>query len=509
MRIGFIALFLVGRLFLPSSAAGQDSTPSAAPEDTLTVEKVDLLHADELRKDTRTELHLTGAVHLKQGMTDLHSDEATEYSETEDILFVGNVRITERGDTLTADRVRYNKRTKTGVALGNVHLSDGSVVVSAPSATYFADEKRAVFEEGVTLADSASVLTSRRGAYWSDEKRAEFYEDVRLTGDRTYLEADSITFFREDEISIARGDVFIERLPDSTDVAPPSDRVHSFLFGEHAFNDNQAVVSRISGNPLLVRFRTDSTGAMVDTLVVSAERLETARRDSLERMTASGAVRIWQPSFSAVGDSIVYEQSRAGITPPHEESRMYRGPAAWFQEAQVTGDTLRITGRSGGVDTLFVVGNAFVARRDTATNRISQLKGRAMRGEFKRDTLRTLFVQPNAQAIYFMRDKDSGQTKGAVRASSDRLVFDMKGNGELRDIRFFGGVEGQMYDKDLIPDPMELDGFRWYPEQRPRRFELLTSIVLDRIDRRITGLRSGESPEPPAAGNNHSSNKNR
>lgn len=488
----------MGSIALTGFAQVTEYAPdSDARTDTTDVEEVDLLHADELRKDTPDELHLIGAVHLRQGKTDLRSDRAIEYTLKDEILFVGNVVIVERGDTLTSDEVHYDKRTKTGIANGQVRLSDGDVVVRAPSGTYFAEGKKAIFDDGVTLVDSTAVLTSLRGAYWSDEKRAEFYNEVNLTGDQSYLEADSVIFFREREVSVAHGHVFIERTGDNVDGQADSTRTRTFLFGDRAYNDDREAVSRITGAPLLVQFQFDSTGTVADTLVVSARRLETIQQDSLQRLTAVDDVKIWQPSLSAVGDSVVYEKLRIEGQPIHEESRMYRGPTAWFQQAQISGDTLRIVGHAGGVDTLFVLGDAFAARIDTVTNRISQLKGLTMRGLFQQDSLRTLIVRPNAQAIYFMRDADTGRTKGAVRASSDRVVFDMRGDGALRDIRFYRGVEGEMYEETLIPDPLVLDGFNWAPDLAPEQEILFPKEMRKRIMGRLQEITS--EPQAPTS----------
>ena len=472
---------LLGVLTLPVQAQEVRPDTTAAP-DTTAVKEVEVENANALQVEG-AEVHLRGAVRLRQDETRLRSNRATEYTERGEYLFLGDVLIVERGDTLRAERVRYDKRRKIGYATGQVRLSDGEVTVVAPSGEYYLDEKRAVFRQGVMLVDSATVLTSEQGAYWSSEKRAEFYDRVRLTGDRTYLEADTVTYFRETEVALARGNVFIERLG-GEEGARVDTATRTFLFGARAFNDNRAAHSRVEGHPLLVQLRTDSTGMPVDTLLVRARRLETARRDSLQQLTAVDSVRIWQRRLAAVADSVVYERRRLPGGALHEESRLYRGPMTWFQQAQVHGDTIRVTARDGAVDSL-QVRDGFVARRDTVLDRISQLRGRTLLGLFERDTLRTLHVAPNAQAIHFLRDEKTNALKGAVQVSGDYIRFNLAGEGALQDIRVYRGVEGTYYETVLIPATLELEGFRWAPARRPVKATLLPPDLLDRLDRRM------------------------
>jgi len=445
----------------------------ARQADTTKTREVEL-SADLLQRDATQQAQLTGNVRLRQGDTRLWSRRATDLPERNEILFSGDVVIVERGDTLVADEVLYNKQTKTGRAAGHVRLSDGDVVVQAPSGLYFTKEKRARFDDGVTLVDSTSVLTSRAGQYWSDEKRAEFYGDVHLDADRTTLASDSITYFRETEVAIARGHVFIERIGGDEDGAAADSSVRTLLLGDWAHNDNRATRSRLRGHPLMVQLRTDSTGT--DTLLIRALRIETLREDSLQRLVAVDSVQIWQRDFAAVSDSLVYERFRGTGLAPREESRLFRRPMAWFQRAQVSGDTLRLAAHNDRVDSLFARGRAFVAQLDTLLDRIQQLRGQRLTGLFEQDSLRSLRMEPNAEAIYYMSDDDDRRS-GAVRTSADRIIFTFAGDA-LESTRVLVGVEGTYYPEELLPPAFQLDGFQWLPERRPSRIGLLKGVDL-------------------------------
>lgn len=523
LRAGIVA-GLLGVLVL----SGFSTAPSAHPErrhaDTTKTREVHIVRADSLAggvEGGERVQRLVGSVLLRQDSTWLWADRAVRYLDRDEIYFTGRVRIVEQGDSLSADTVRYDRRFKTGQARGRVRLADGDVEVFAPSGLFYTEEHRAVFREGVTLVDSALVLESEAGEYWTEEKRAAFFGDVRLDEDRTHLEADSVTYFRETEVSIARGNVYIERLGDE-DEAPDADTtVRTLLFGEEAYNDNRAGYSRIEGRPLLVQLRADTSAAppegaggsvdslradttlaaagRVDTLLVRAVVLEVSRIDSLDRLVAVDSVRIWQRDLAAVADSVVYDRVEVEGAPSIDEARFYRDPVAWFEASQVTGDTIRVKGRGGTIDTLFVTNNTFVAQRDTVLDRIHQIRGRDLVAVFADDTLRTLVIGPNAEAIRFQTDRED-RPSGAVKASADRLTATFR-DGKIARINYANGVEGTYYSESLLPDPFRLDGFRWEPEVRPTREQLLEGQTIPEMLIR-PGLRpqvaERAKPSPPS-----------
>lgn len=473
--MNWMRAIVIPLLLCSTSSVAQERTEAA--RDTVQTREV-IIGADLLERevvDGENVRRLVGNVMLQQEDTRLWARRATQFPNRRDILFTGEVLVVERGDSLRADSVFYNERTKVGRARGNVRLSDGDVIVYAPSGLYFTREKRARFTEGVTLIDSSATLRSHEGEYWSDDKRAEFYGDVVLDEDRTHLEADSVSYFRETDVSIARGRVFIEHLGEEEEAEADS-LSRTLLFGDRAFNDEKASFSRIEGRPLLVQLRTDTTGSEVDTLLIRAVLLDVSRSDSLRRLVAIDSVRIWQSDLAAVADSVVYDRLTTEDDSVHEEVRLYRDPLAWFKTNQVSGDTLLIDARAGSVDTLLMRNNAFVARMDTSLERVQQLKGRHLTALFRNDSLQTLSIGPQAEAINFLGDEDD-EPAGALRMSADRITFYFEGDEASR-ISAVRDPESTYYSEDLLPQEFSLEGFQWLPERRPTREGLLNDVVL-------------------------------
>jgi lipopolysaccharide export system protein LptA len=457
----FISILLVSVFALAAPSSAQQTRD-------VIIERADSLIARTV--DGERTQSLVGNVRVRQDETHMRADRATRFLDRGQILLTGRVEIVERGDSLRAERVLYDTRSKVGEATGAVWLTDGEVIVLAPSATYDTNIKHAFFGEGVTLVDSATTLTSRVGDYWSDERRAEFAGNVRLDDPRTLIVADSITYLRNEEISIGRGTVAITHLDDSEDDGESSGRTH--LFGEWAYNDNRLGLSRIRGEPLVVQVRHDTTGAPTDTLVMRALELEALRTDSLERMIGTREVRIWQSRLSALCDSLVFERflGEEGEL-ISEEARMYGEPIAWMDEMQMNGDTIRITSRDSAIDSLFVRSSSFVAQWDSSLAEIHQIMGRDLTAIFTEDTLRTMRTGPQAHALYFLKTEED-ELRGGVRATGDEIIFDFM-EGELSAVRIISGTEGEYFPADILPEPFQLDGLQWRPLDRPAKDELL------------------------------------
>ena len=468
MKILFSFLLLSSFIVYLGYGPQYESFRSSPSPSLLAVDTVIIEYADKLTRTVRDGFpvqELEGNVRLSQNETLLRARKVTRYLTKDEILLDGNVIIIEDTDSIFADRVLYDTERKIGYAVGNVRLSDGEVEVLSESSTYFNNEKRALFEDPVRLIDSLTVLTSLEGEYFSDERRAEFFKEVVLEEDQTYLEADSVTYFRETEISYGYGNVAIERRGSDSDTLDSSEAsVRTFLFGDYAFNDNQIGYSLIEGNAFLFRIQMDSLGAPADSLLIQAASLESFQVDSLQRLIAVDSVKIWRDVFSAVSDSAVYDRLEVDEGTFYEENRLFKGPIAWFDAYQLSGDSLVATSVNGRIDSLFTYQNTFVAHEDSATNKINQLKGENLAGHFEQDSLKNLVVGPQAETIYYKQEEE-GQV-GAIKASGDQVRLNFKEN-EIEKITFTSGVQGEYYDSALIPNPFELAGFNWLINLKP------------------------------------------
>lgn len=470
-----VSIAALSLLFRAEPAAKNQAPKYYSVSDT-----VDILYAESIERTVVDDLPvqiLRGSVRLQQDTTLLNADKVTRFLTQNEILLEGNVLIIQENDSIFSDKIRYDTELKIGYASGNVRLSDGEVEVLSPTATHFVDEKRTIFDQNVRLIDSLTVLTSDAGEYFSEPKRAEFFGDVVLEEDNTYLRSDSVTYFRETEVSLGYGQVFIERIETQNEDSSSSTS-RTFIFGDYIFNDNQRGYSSVEGNAFLFQVQEDSLGILHDSLFIKSDRLESSQLDSLDRLIAVDSVRIWQRNFSATADSAVYDRTRIREEETNkeilfEQNRLFDGPIAWFDEYQLSGDSLLATAYDESIDSLFTSQNAFVAFWDSSTQKINQLKGESLVGVFDQDSLESLTIGPQAEAIYYQQP-DEDQI-GAIKASGDKIVLDFEAN-DIDKINVYSGIEAEYYDGSLVPEPFTLTGFRWLIEQKPVEQYMLDQI---------------------------------
>ena len=442
-----------------------------ARADTDTVrQKIAVINGESLFGNVEggTRVQVVRNVTGTQDSTQLSAGWAKRYIETGRLLLIQDVVVIDRGDTLWADTVHYNEPDKVARASGSVRLSDGDIVVHAPEGEYFIDEKRAVFHLGLELVDSAATVTGSTGIYWTEEKRAEIGGHVRYESEDTWLETDSLTYLREETVSIARGNVAMERI-----VKEGNSVVRTQLFGDWARIREEAGTSELRGRPLMIQFRQDSSS--VDTLAMQADVITTLDTDTLRRMTALGGVRYWAQDLAAIADSMFFVERKASDSSAVSIDSsnvgtgviyLYGAPFLWTEGAQVTGDSMRVALTDQQVDSLLVRGEAFVAHEDTVLKRINQVRGLTLVAWFGEEDRRTFKVTPNAEIVYYLRDDDDGPD-GAYQGSGDEAILELIGDEPIG-ISLVRGVQATLHPESVLEMPLELDGLRWYPDRRPR-----------------------------------------
>ena len=428
-------------------------------------------------------IHLINA-RVRQGETFLRADRMIDEGANVR-LFSGNVLIIERGDSVFADVVRYESDTKIGYATGTVHMTDGAVSLRSASAVYYTDEKRTEFDTGVQYADSLTLLTARRGVYWSDDARANFSGDVRLRQNDLYVEADSVNYSREADVFFAEGNVVVDRLdgePAEIDRASwmsASNEIigfldadaRSLLFSDSVRHDGKVDSSWVFGRVFLLRTRNGASGR--DSLMVMAQSMILSRSTEGDNVIARDSVSVVEKNFSVLGDSLVYD--RLGRDQDERfESRMFGKPIAWLADSQITADSLQVWGRASANDSLLASGNVFVASLDTTINKIQQLKGRSLNAYFESDTLKTMKVSPNAEALYYI-EPDPGEPTVAIHSTADRIEFTFE-EGAIMDVHAVSGVQGTFYPENLIDQVQDLAGYAWEPDRRPKRETMLAEL---------------------------------
>jgi lipopolysaccharide export system protein LptA len=384
------------------------------------------------------------------------------------IRFWGDVVIIEKGDTIRAVQVRYQREDRIGEARGNVRMTDGEVTLLAPFARYFSEQELTVFEEGVTYEDSAAVLIADWARYLSEDNRAEFAGNVILSQEGMDLQADSVLHLRETEESWAWGSIAADRISED-------DSTRTLILADSLYRAAQVDSIRVTGNARLLQMEP----AASDTLILEASVITVRPGESL---SAQDSVVVASAGYSVRADSLASIEGPEGRT----ESELRGSPIAWVEDTQLVADRMDLSD-NGRADTIRASGNVFVATPDSLSGRVNQLSGRHLVVVLDADSLRLLDIREQARAVLFMESEEDGSTVG-FNGSGDGLQFQFA-DGELDRVSFYTGVEGTYYAGALLDQLSNLSGFIFTPDDRPKRQRLIAAFWMTWFERTMRSER--------------------
>jgi lipopolysaccharide export system protein LptA len=361
---------------------------------------------------------LEGNVRFKQGNVRVWCDRAVQNLNRNEIELIGSVKVVRDTVTLTSKRGKYFGNARRADCEGNVKLKTSNVTLYADYGTYYIDEKKAFFQKNVRVVDSTSTIFSEQLTYFETERKSIALLHVRIMN-------------HDDNVT---------------------------MFGNYLEHYDSTRYSKMTEQPRLMQIDTSDAGE-IDTLAVKSMVMESFD-DSSKRMIATDSVVIVRGGLAARCGLVRY--LRTG-----EQIEMYKMPIVWYDENQVTGDTIILNMEKNKLDSVSVRSKAFVLSESDSLypHRYNQLTGRKITLKFADNKLQETFVERNAVSLYFLYDDRIPNGANSTSGDYIRMNFD---NGKPRRIHIAKGIEGTYYPENLVErdeSQYNLDGFNLKPNR--------------------------------------------
>lgn len=173
-------------------------------------------------------------------------------------------------------------------------------------------------------------------------------------------------------------------------------------------------------------------------------------------------VKIFKSDLQSRSDSAFYSYADSII-------RCYINPIIWTQGTQLTADTIFLQMKNQKLDNMLLQNNGLIVSAEGDSSRFNQVKGKVLTGLFKDSKLESMFVDGNAESIYYTLE-DSVYT-GFNRSLSSRMKLEFA-ESKLKRVVLVRKPEGKYYPIEKAPKDMEiLEGFIWKPKDRPKSKE--------------------------------------
>ncbi len=503
---------------------------------TMAQRRVRLKHADDLAGSIRNGERfdrLIGNVVFIQNTTTINCDSAHFFKAQNKIDAFGRVHIID-GDSVdvVSNALTYDGNKKIAYLRKNVVFTKlGIATLYTDFLDYDRQINKARYFNGGKLVDTTNVLTSKKGYYDVRTNLAAFKTDVvgvnpdyTMTSDTLqYNSKTKVIYFKDEttitdkqgsiavyksgfydtriklsslnqgeiesvEYKIKGNEYFIDDVKKfykaKGSVVMTSKEDNLLIFGDDSFYDKKTGISKVYGNAYVAQVddQLDTLFIGADTLV-SIENIDPHKK----RLLAYNHVKIFRKDFQGVADSLAYIGVDSTIF-------FYTAPVLWTSGNQMTSDSIRIRLKNKNIDRLFMVGNSFVASRDSLGN-FNQIKGRNMTTDFKGKAINNVLVEGNAESIYHILeekilDLDSIKAKLIITMGMNKMICSkMKiifKDGKVNTANAYVKPDARFIPPHEIKEADRLlKGFTWKEERRPTHDEIVKRSGNEIRDKKI------------------------
>lgn len=170
-------------------------------------------------------------------------------------------------------------------------------------------------------------------------------------------------------------------------------------------------------------------------------------------------VNVYKSDMQAKADSLFYTTADSTL-------RWYSNPIMWAQNSQQTGDTIYLQLRNKKVNSVQVIRNAFTVNVEKDSTKFNQVKGKMMTGFFKDGKLDLMYVDGNAESVYYTKTDDGKKYDKMNQTISSRIKVTFK-NSDISEVMTIKDAEGVNRPVADMKEDVILTGFIWKPELRP------------------------------------------
>ncbi|MDY0015398.1 MAG: OstA-like protein [Bacteroidales bacterium] len=343
----------------------------------------------------------------------LVSEQGWYYTSTKDVFFKKDVVLTTPDYTVKTDTLKYNTQTKIAYFLSPTHI--------------YSDE---------------NTVYCEYGWYDTEKDMYQFEKNAKINTEDQELKADIIWYDRMNEKGKAYRNV---RIFDSVE--------NVLILGKYAEYDKTMGYAFITDSAIAILIdNQDSLFLHADSIRASFDSAQ-----NVDYVTAHHRVLFYRDDIQGSCDSLVYWAKDSIII-------MYRSPIVWFDKNQTLADTIRLFIVNKDIKEMHLIKNSFICEDVFTEQKFNQIKGLHMFIYFKNNNIDYVFVDAQAECLYYVLD-ESNALIGVNQSASKQMRINFE-NNEVSTITFFEEVKG-----DLAPEEDKMNvllkDFKWLNQYRP------------------------------------------
>jgi lipopolysaccharide export system protein LptA len=448
----------------------------------------------------------SGQVYIIHEGIEMWCNQAFVYLKDNFVKAYGDVKIIQT-DTLTMNSAyaEYNGNTQFAFASGDVVFKEPKTTLKTDTLYFDRIKQQAFYRSGGTVIDTASTLTSRIGRYFAKTKKYQFISNVKIVNPKYTVNAPQLDFYSETGAAYLYGEstivsdestVYCERgyydtRGDTGHFVKNSriDYESRILYGDSIYFDREKAFASATNNikvldtanNSIIRGHYAEVFRKKDSVYITKRAIAVTLRDNDSAYVHADTLQITgkpenrilkgfyrarifkkglegEESMSGKADSMFINQ-RKGIT------KLLTNPILWNGESQMTGDTIHLINnlKTEKLDSLKVFNNAFNIQQDSIG--YNQVKGEVLIGLFTNNELDTIYINKNAEVMYYARN-DKNELIGINNTVSSSIEMYVDG-ATINGIKFIKKGKGKIYPLSKLPaEARVLSGFNWRGDER-------------------------------------------
>ncbi|MDD3079389.1 MAG: OstA-like protein [Paludibacter sp.] len=496
---------------------------------------------------------LKGNVRFRHDNALLYCDSAYFYQKANSLDAFSNVKIVQ-GDTLFVygDYLYYDGNTKLARMRHNVRMENRKTTLTTDSLNYDRNINIAYYFTGGKIVDPENTLTSVWGQYSPSTDDAIFRTKVKLTNNNFILTSDTLKYNTKNHVANIVGPSHID-YKDETNIYSKKgwyntenekmmllnrslivhkdgktlagdtvfyDKVKKYgeafvnveltdtinkstLYGDYLYYDENNDEGLATDSALLVDWSSK------DTLWVHSDTIRTYKDSVYNVAKGYFNVRIFRNDVQGIADSLVYSARDSII-------KMYGEPVLWAEENQLSGDFIQTHTKDKKIEQINIQKNAIAIQKEDSIH-FNQLSGKEIIAYLDSGQLYRVFVNGNAETIYYPRDDADSTLIGLNKTESSYVNMYLK-NKQIERVVMTASTTGIMYPLlELSGGDLYLKNFFWLDEQRPTKSSDVMLTIPKKAREKIgTSSIMGKTPDssgsggtktPPAKGQTKMQNK--
>ncbi len=324
---------------------------------------------------------------------------------------------------------------------GNVSFHQGNLKVKCNYAIQYISKNELELEGNVRMQQDSLTLRSDKAVYFSNKKTANCRQNVELIEGATTIRSEYATYDVDKKIA-----KFSQR------VTIISSKDDATITGDEADFNDKLNYMKIYPNAKLIQY-IEGDGNAKDTLAIKSYLMESFNDGDL--LIAKKNVLMARDKFSSSSGEIHFYKSEEIIY-------FYQKPILWYEENQITGDSIKIKLDNNKLQIVEVNRKAFAITPSDSNyiNRLNQMTGQYLKISFVNDTIRNIIVDKNAISLYYIYENNI--PNGVNIVTGDKLISTFK-DGKIETINVKKGIEGTYLPEKILNREKTkgfLDGFK-------------------------------------------------